>query len=68
MAMPQTTEETGEGAQAAIASALRTLEAEASGIDALSTALRDGLRALAGLVGGLGHRHGWGTVLGNQTL
>lgn len=41
--MPQTTDETGEGAQAAIASALRTLEAEASGIDALSTALRDGL-------------------------
>ena len=45
MAMPQTTDETGERAQAAIASALRTLEAEASGVDALSAALRDGLRA-----------------------
>jgi len=44
MAMPQTTDETGERAQAAIASALRTLEAEASGVDALSAALRDGLR------------------------
>jgi arabinose-5-phosphate isomerase len=44
MAMPQTTDETGERAQAAIASALRTLEAEASGIDALSAALRNGLR------------------------
>ena len=45
MAMPQTTDETSERAQAAIASALRTLEAEASGVDALSAALRNGLGA-----------------------
>ncbi len=45
MTMPQTTDDTGERAQAAIASALRTLEAEASGVDALSAALRNGLRA-----------------------
>ncbi len=45
MAMPQKAEESSERAQAAIASALRTLEAEAGGIDALSAALRDGLGA-----------------------
>ncbi len=45
MAMPQSAGETGERTQSAINSALRTLEAEASGIDALSTALRDGLGA-----------------------
>jgi arabinose-5-phosphate isomerase len=49
MAMPKTadktTEEASERAQAAIESALRTLEAEAGGIDALSAALRDGLGA-----------------------
>ncbi len=45
MAIPQPAGEAGEGTPNAINSALRTLEAEASGIDALSTALRDGLRA-----------------------
>jgi arabinose-5-phosphate isomerase len=49
MAMPKTVsktaEEASERAQAAIESALRTLEAEAGGIDALSAALRDGLGA-----------------------
>ena len=45
MAMPKAAGETGEHTQDAINSALRTLEAEASGIDALSAALRDGLGA-----------------------
>src|SRR5471032_1343896 len=36
---------TSDRAQAVIDSALRTLEAEGSGIDALATALRDGLGA-----------------------
>jgi arabinose-5-phosphate isomerase len=45
MVMPQPARETEERTQSAIDSALRTLEAEASGIDALSAALRDGLRA-----------------------
>jgi arabinose-5-phosphate isomerase len=45
MAMPKTADEGSERAQAAIESALRTLEAEAGGIDALSAALRDGLGA-----------------------
>jgi len=45
MAMPQKADENSERARAAIASALRTLEAEAGGIDALSAALRDGLGA-----------------------
>ena len=43
MAKPKTAHLTSDLAQAAIASALRTLEAEGSGIDALAAALRDGL-------------------------
>ncbi len=43
MAKPQAAEPTNERAQAAIESALRTLEAEGSGVDALSAALRDRL-------------------------
>ena len=45
MAVPKPAAETGEHTQNAIDSALRTLDAEASGIDALSAALRDGLGA-----------------------
>ena len=43
MAKPKPTDVTGDRAQAAIDSALRTLEAEGGGVDALATALRDGL-------------------------
>lgn len=43
MAQPKPVHVTSDRAQAAIASALRTLEAEGGGIDALSAALRDGL-------------------------
>ncbi len=43
MAKPKPADLTSDRAQAAIASALRTLEAEGSGVDALATALRDGL-------------------------
>ncbi len=43
MANPKPTPVSNERAQAAIASALRTLEAEGSGVDALAAALRDGL-------------------------
>jgi arabinose-5-phosphate isomerase len=43
MAKPQPADITSDRAQAAIGSALRTLEAEGSGIDALAVALRDGL-------------------------
>ena len=43
MAKPKPADLTSDRAQAAIASALRTLEAEGSGVDALSAALRDGL-------------------------
>ena len=43
MANPKPARVSNERAQAAIASALRTLEAEGSGVDALATALRDGL-------------------------
>ncbi len=43
MAKPQAAEMSSKQAKAAIDSALRTLEAEGSGIDALSAALRDGL-------------------------
>jgi arabinose-5-phosphate isomerase len=45
MAKPQPTNKVSDGAQSAIASALRTLEAEGGGIDALISALRDGLGA-----------------------
>ncbi|HZL30694.1 MAG TPA: KpsF/GutQ family sugar-phosphate isomerase [Pseudolabrys sp.] len=45
MAKPQAAGMRSEQAQAAIDSALRTLEAEGSGIEALSAALRDGLGA-----------------------
>ena len=45
MAMPKPAGKTGERSQSAIESALRTLEAEAGGIDALLTALRNGLGA-----------------------
>ena len=45
MAMPRPTDAVSERAQSAIESALRTLEAEAGGIGALSVALRDGLGA-----------------------
>jgi arabinose-5-phosphate isomerase len=45
MAKPQAAGMRSEQAQSAIDSALRTLEAEGSGIEALSTALRDGLGA-----------------------
>ena len=43
MAKPKPTDVTGDRAQIAIGSALRTLEAEGSGVEALATALRDGL-------------------------
>ena len=43
MANPKPALVSNERAQAAIASALRTLEAEGSGVDALAAALRDGL-------------------------
>jgi len=43
MAKPKPTDKTGDRAQAAIDSALRTLDAEGSGVEALATALRDGL-------------------------
>lgn len=43
MAKPKPADMTSDRAQAAIDSALRTLEAEGGGIDALATALRDGL-------------------------
>ncbi len=43
MANPKPARVSNERTQAAIASALRTLEAEGSGVDALATALRDGL-------------------------
>ena len=43
MAKPKPAEMNSDRAQAAINSALRTLEAEGSGVDALATALRDGL-------------------------
>jgi arabinose-5-phosphate isomerase len=43
MAKPKPADKSDERAQAAIDSALRTLDAEGSGIDALATALRDGL-------------------------
>jgi arabinose-5-phosphate isomerase len=43
MAKPKPADLTSDRAQAAIASALRTLEAEGSGVDALAATLRDGL-------------------------
>jgi len=43
MATPKPAQATTDRAQDAIASALRTLEAEGSGVDALKAALRDGL-------------------------
>jgi arabinose-5-phosphate isomerase len=43
MAKPKPADKSDERAQAAIDSALRTLDAEGGGIDALATALRDGL-------------------------
>jgi arabinose-5-phosphate isomerase len=45
MAKTKTADMSNERAQAAIESALRTLDAEGSGIDALAAALRDGLGA-----------------------
>ena len=45
MAKAMTADKSSERAQAAINSALRTLEAEGGGIDALAAALRDGLGA-----------------------
>jgi arabinose-5-phosphate isomerase len=48
MAKPQPADISRERAQQAIDSALRTLDAEGSGIDALTTALRDGLGASFG--------------------
>src|SRR5450756_877327 len=45
MARPKPADMSRERAQAAIDSALRTLDAEGGGIDALATALRDGLGA-----------------------
>jgi len=45
MAKPQSSPMRSEQAQAAIDSALRTLDAEGSGIDALAASLRDGLGA-----------------------
>src|ERR1700687_910658 len=45
MAKAMTADKTSERAQGAINSALRTLEAEGGGIDALAAALRDGLGA-----------------------
>src|SRR4029079_2507554 len=51
MATPKPAKTTTDRAQDAIASALRTLEAENSGVDALRAALRDGLgRTLVGAV------------------
>src|SRR6185437_14660002 len=51
MATPKPAQTTTDRAQDAIASALRTLEAEGSGVDALKAALRDGLgRSLADAV------------------
>jgi hypothetical protein len=51
MATPKPAQTTTDRAQDSIASALRTLEAEGSGIDALKAALRDGLgRSLADAV------------------
>ncbi|HEX3709199.1 MAG TPA: KpsF/GutQ family sugar-phosphate isomerase [Pseudolabrys sp.] len=43
MAKPQPNDKTTDRAQSAIGSALRTLEVEGSGVDALAAALRDGL-------------------------
>jgi arabinose-5-phosphate isomerase len=43
MAKPKPTDPINDRGQTAISSALRTLEAEGSGVDALATALRDGL-------------------------
>jgi arabinose-5-phosphate isomerase len=43
MARPKPVDVTADRTQATIASALRTLEAEGSGVDALAAALRDGL-------------------------
>ncbi len=43
MAKPQLDDKTSERAQTVIGSALRTLEAEGSGVDALAASLRDGL-------------------------
>jgi len=43
MAKPKPAQITSDRAQAAIVSALRTLDAEGSGVDALAAALRDGL-------------------------
>jgi arabinose-5-phosphate isomerase len=43
MAKPKPAQISSDRAQAAIASALRTLDAEGSGVDALAAALRDGL-------------------------
>jgi arabinose-5-phosphate isomerase len=43
MARPKPADVTADRAQATIGSALRTLEAEGSGVDALAAALRDGL-------------------------
>jgi arabinose-5-phosphate isomerase len=43
MARPKPVDMTADRTQATIASALRTLEAEGSGVDALAAALRDGL-------------------------
>ncbi len=43
MARPKPADMSSERAQAAIDSALRTLDAEGGGIDALAAALRDGL-------------------------
>src|SRR5499426_3820377 len=43
MAKPKPAHVTSDRAQAAIASALPTLEAEGGGVDALTAALRDGL-------------------------
>ena len=45
MAKPKPANAASDQAQAAIASALRTLEAEGGGVDALAAALRDGLGA-----------------------
>ena len=45
MATPKPAQMTSDRAHAAIASALRTLEAEGSGVDALAAALKDGLGA-----------------------
>jgi len=45
MAKPQPSKNTADSAQNVIGSALRTLEAEGSGVDALAAALRDGLGA-----------------------